>query len=94
MTQNAKVVPITAVVAPIAGVASSGSSGLQSRLAQEAERVSRYRLVIEEGPSGSFIYKTLDRLTGEVVRQLPREEVVEMMENRDYASGSIIDTAV
>jgi len=95
MNANAKIVPLTQAVAPAANTAGSGGSGSQSRLAEEAERVSRYRLVIEEGPApGSFIYKTLDRVTGEVVRQMPREEIVQMMDEGAYSSGSIIDTAV
>ena len=60
---------------------------------KEAERAARYRLVIEEGPqSGSFIYKTLDRITGEVVKQLPREQVVDLMQTAQYSAGSVIDT--
>ncbi|MBL0968261.1 MAG: flagellar protein FlaG [Brevundimonas sp.] len=60
---------------------------------QEADEAARYRLVIEEGPSaGSFIYKTMDRVTGEVVRQLPREQVVDLMRDHAYHSGSVIDT--
>lgn len=60
---------------------------------QEADEAARYRLVIEEGPSaGSFIYKTMDRVTGEVVRQLPREQVVDLMRDQSYHSGLVIDT--
>jgi flagellar protein FlaG len=51
------------------------------------------RLVIEEDQvSGTFIYKTLDRRTGEVVKQLPREEVVRLKETRDYEPGDVIDS--
>ena len=49
--------------------------------------------MIEEGPQkGSFVYKTLDRVTGEVVRQLPREDVVRLMDAERYSSGAVIDT--
>jgi flagellar protein FlaG len=50
--------------------------------------------VIEEGPHpGSFIYKTMDRVTGEVVKQLPREQVVDLMQDaQKYSSGSVINT--
>ena len=51
-----------------------------------------YRLVIEESGPGSFVYKTLDRVTGEVVRQIPREEVVRMMSEETYRPGDVIDT--
>jgi flagellar protein FlaG len=49
------------------------------------------RLVIEEDkPTGTFIYKTVDRRTGEVVQQLPREEVIRLRDAVAYAIGSII----
>lgn len=66
-----------------------------SRAAADAERQARYRLVIEQGPrAGSFVYKTLDRETGEVVRQLPSEEVLRLRERNDYGAGTVIDTTV
>ncbi len=38
-------------------------------------------LIIEKNPNGSgFIYKSIDRLTGEIVRIWPREEVIGMLE--------------
>ena len=51
------------------------------------------RLVIEEDQqSGTFIYKTLDRRTGEVVKQFPREEVVRLKEAPGYVPGDVIDS--
>jgi flagellar protein FlaG len=91
MNGNAKV----SLGAPISATASSASAGggFQDRSARDAERSAQYRLVIEEGPSqGTFVYKILDRTTGEVVRQLPREQVVELMRRDNYSSGSVIDT--
>lgn len=92
METNAKIARIAPVAAP-SGAATSGDFD-RPPAAREAEQVARYRLVIEEGPAaGSYIYKTLDRLTGEVVRQVPREEVVRLMQGQDYNSGSVIDTS-
>lgn len=72
---------------------STGGGFSDSKATEEAERIARYRLVIEQGArKGSFIYKTLDRETGEVVRQLPREEVVRMETDHAYAAGAVIDT--
>jgi flagellar protein FlaG len=49
------------------------------------------RLVIEEvGNTGSFVYKTVDRRTGQVVNQLPREEVVKLRESETYSAGAVI----
>jgi len=50
------------------------------------------RLVIEEDEqSGAIVYKTLDRRTGEVVRQLPREEVLRLKDDPTYGPGDIVD---
>lgn len=80
--------------APIAEVSNTTSSGGDHREAEgQAGHAPQYRLVIEEGPTkGSFVYKTLDRETGEVVRQLPRERLIEMISSEDYFSGSVINT--
>jgi flagellar protein FlaG len=50
------------------------------------------RLVIEEGQAGSFVYKTIDRRTGEVILQLPREEVLRMRDTDAYSAGAVIAT--
>jgi len=95
MNPNAKIsqVPASAVMPAAPASAESGDFN-DSRAAEDAERAARYRLVIEEGPqAGSFIYKTLDRVTGEVVRQLPREQVIDLMKAVDYSSGRVIDTS-
>ncbi|MFN3514188.1 MAG: hypothetical protein ACK41C_14160 [Phenylobacterium sp.] len=51
------------------------------------------RLIIEE-QAGTFVYKTIDRRTGEVVLQLPREDVVRMREEETYAAGDVISAQV
>ena len=51
------------------------------------------RLVIEmDQASGSYIYKTINRLTGEVVLQLPRAEVLRLKVESQYSAGSVIKT--
>jgi flagellar protein FlaG len=51
------------------------------------------RLVIEmDKASGSFIYKTINRLTGEVILQLPRAEVLKMKDGGQYEAGAVIRT--
>jgi flagellar protein FlaG len=97
MTPHAKLALVpSAASTPIAAASDSSASGDfdRSGSGSEAEQFARYRLVIEEGPrAGAFIYKTLDRVTGEIVRQLPREQVVEMMQASDYSAGRVIDTS-
>ena len=93
MQNNAKVVPIGPVAVQPAAASTAAGDFHDSRFTQEADQAARYRLVIEEGPhAGSFIYKTLDRVTGEVVRQLPREQVIDLMQATQYSAGSVIDT--
>jgi len=51
------------------------------------------RLVIEEnGDTGTFVYKTVDRRTGEVVSQIPREDVLKLQQADAYQAGSVIKT--
>lgn len=53
-----------------------------------------YRLVIEPGPRpGTYVYKTVDRSTGETIKQLPREEVIKLIDDPRYATGTIADTS-
>ena len=49
------------------------------------------RLVIE--PHGSsYVYKTIDRRTGEIVSQYPVEEILKMMSEQRYTAGVVIST--
>ncbi|HEY3948279.1 flagellar protein FlaG [Phenylobacterium sp.] len=51
------------------------------------------RLVIEEDKaSNSYVYKTVDRLTGKVIQQLPREQVLQLREQLEYEAGSVVKT--
>jgi flagellar protein FlaG len=56
-----------------------------------AHEEANLRLVIEEDEAtGEFIYKTLDRSTGEVVLQLPRKEVLKSLATGAYSAGDVI----
>ena len=51
------------------------------------------RLVIEhDQASGLYVYKTINRLTGEVMLQLPRAEVLKLRQGPQYAAGTVIKT--
>ena len=85
-----RAVPAVNVETPLPSGADQES---RSRTTEDAERQARYRLVIEQGPqAGSFVYKTLDRETGEIVRQLPSEEVLKLRQSDDYGVGAVINT--
>ena len=50
-------------------------------------------LVIEEtGEAGSFIYTTIDRRTGAVVRRLDREALLALRQASSYAVGAVLST--
>ncbi|HZW16731.1 MAG TPA: hypothetical protein VFF66_10845 [Brevundimonas sp.] len=85
---------VAAVVVETSPQSGAGDNA-DSRQATDAERLAQYRLVIEEGlRPGSFVYKTLDRKTGEIVRQVPREEVVSLGQQDNYDLGAVIDTTI
>ena len=92
METNAKLSLVIPAPAAAANVA-PGSEASVANASSEVEQAAQYRLVIEEGPTiGSFIYKTMDSATGEIVRQFPREQVIRMAEAKKYDAGSVIDT--
>jgi flagellar protein FlaG len=51
------------------------------------------RLIIEEDQaSGSYVYKTINRATGEVVQQLPRAEILKLKDQISYVAGGVVRT--
>ncbi|CAL4867464.1 hypothetical protein MMA231_01719 [Asticcacaulis sp. MM231] len=51
------------------------------------------RLTVDKDPNtGDWVYKAIDRYTGEVVRIMPRQELVEMRKSTSYKAGSVINT--
>jgi len=90
MNTHARLVAVTA--APVSDT-SDGADFDRSPASREAERIAHYRLVIEEGPThGTFVYKTLDSVTGEVIRQFPREQILQLVQAGEYDTGTVIDT--
>lgn len=87
-------------VAAIAPAAKSGMAPFQAAApAKSAPPVAKgpdpveMRLVIEmDQASGSFVYKTINRATGEVIQQLPRAEILRLREAGRYAAGTVIRT--
>jgi flagellar protein FlaG len=53
------------------------------------------RLVIREGVEhGIVVYTVLDRISGKVMAQLPREDVAQLASRPDYSAGQVVDTRV
>lgn len=51
------------------------------------------RLIIEEDQAtGSIVYVTVNRRTGDVVQRYPREELLRMREDTAYVVGGVIRT--
>jgi hypothetical protein len=49
------------------------------------------RLIIEDDQAaGGFLYTTIDRRTGSVLRKLPRDGLLKLAEASDYAAGALI----
>ena len=67
--------------------------GTEADRAVQASDPADMRLVIEEDKaSGSYVYKTVNRLTGEVIQQLPRDQVLKLKEQVDYEAGDVVRT--
>ncbi|MBP2158916.1 flagellar protein FlaG [Asticcacaulis sp. BE141] len=84
-------------VAPLQPSGKSRDAGNQSNLSQDGKSTPEYnlRLTVDKDPdSGDWVYKALDRYTGEVVRQFPRQEVLDLKASRNYKAGTIIKTDV
>jgi flagellar protein FlaG len=72
-----------------AGSGNPGTGGEDAAALEEAD----LRLVIEEDQaSGSYVYTTVNRRTGEVVQRLPREDVLRLREASAYQAGGVIRT--
>jgi flagellar protein FlaG len=84
--------PVAAMIAqPVQPVAESQAPS--SKDMAPKGQTADLRLVIEEDKAtGAFVYKTLDRRTGEVVQQLPRESVLKAMASDTYNPGQVVDT--
>ena len=102
MDTNPKVPPAQPVNEPIQFPSKSESTPVQepqplatlSAPAYIAEPAD-YRLVIDKDPiSGAFVYRTVDRFSGETVSQFPNEELVRLRDSADYISGTIVDKKV
>lgn len=79
---------------PIAFKAPAGDLGTAAAAAGQ-ELSPDLRLVIEEdADTGQFVYKTMDRSTGEVVRQFPRDELLRKAAEDSYAAGLVVDAKV
>ncbi|MCZ8194385.1 flagellar protein FlaG [Brevundimonas sp.] len=90
MNENGRVLPVAASAA----LSARPEPAIVERPSEQPAPVQAERLAIEEGPQpGVFVYKALDPVTGEVIRQLPREELLRLMrDGGSVLAGTLIDT--
>jgi flagellar protein FlaG len=84
-------------VAPAEPAAEAKDSADHSDLASNHQSQSpleyQLRLTVDKDPkTGDWVYKAIDRYTGKVIRQLPRQEVLDMRSSSSYKAGSVINT--
>jgi flagellar protein FlaG len=95
---NSSVTILATTADPGVGQLSSAATQILSpaAIAQDQTGVSDpadLRLVIEEDKAaGTLVYKTVDWRTGEVVQQLPREQVLRLREAQNYNAGQLLAT--
>jgi flagellar protein FlaG len=88
-------------VTAIVGAAAASKQDDKSELGQDKSRDQgpppeyTLRLTIDKDPkTGDWVYKAIDRYTGEVVRQMPRQGLLDMKQSVQYEAGSFIKTDI
>jgi flagellar protein FlaG len=75
-----------------AQAAAAANQGTSQAPATQTGSDADLRLVIEDDKAaGSYVYVTINSVTGKVVSQIPREQLLKMREDPDYKPGSVID---
>ena len=89
------IVPQTAQPVAPAQAQDAPTSGPKSQEAAAAQPLTNdgERLLIQEGAeAGIFVYTILDRASGRVLVQIPREEVLQLANRPDYSAGQVVNT--
>ena len=82
--------PISTPTASTSPPVDSGSSQTPST---QGGSNSDLRLVIEDDKAAdSFVYLTIDAATGQVVSQVPREQLLKLRTDPDYKPGSVVNS--
>lgn len=94
MTSTAPIGPSPEVtpVQPAQAPVPANNTGSSQASATPIDASADLRLVIEDDKAaGSFVYVTINPVTGQVVSQVPREQLLKMREDPAYKPGSIVD---
>ena len=74
-----------------AEVQSTSPNAQANAAASAPARSADLRLEIEDDKAaGCFVYKIINRATGEVVEQIPQEQIVKLREADGYLAGDVI----
>ena len=83
------VAPAQSAPAPTPPATTGASQAPPTQLDAQAD----LRLVIEEDKaSGSYVYKTVDPITGKVISVMPRGALLKMREAPDYQPGAVVNS--
>jgi len=97
---HAQPIPEPSAPSPVAAFTVPGSPADGRDVSGNAEKAAAaagpqpgdLRLVIEQDSvSGAYVYKTVDRRTGDVLQQFPREDVLRFMQAEHYDPGEVFD---
>ena len=83
-------------VAPVEGAKKSDKrTDLSDKSHSQPQPNYMLKLTVDKDPdTGEFVYKAIDRYTGEVVRQLPQKELVNIRRSGSYQPGTVIKTDI
>ena len=85
--------PTPAAAAPAQPAQAAKAPEISQAPAPQTGADADLRLVIEDDKAaGSYVYVTINSVTGKVVSQIPREQLLKMREDPGYRPGSIIDS--
>jgi flagellar protein FlaG len=85
--------PAPATAAPAQPAQAAKAPEISQAPAPQTGTDADLRLVIEDDKAaGSYVYVTINSVTGKVVSQIPREQLLKMREDPGYRPGSIVDS--
>jgi flagellar protein FlaG len=91
-TSNA---PTTVPGLPAGGVFTSApkeAPPVEKPIVADGPQPGDLRLVIEQdAKTGTYVYKTVDRRTGDILQQFPREDVLRFKQAEHYDPGEVFD---
>ena len=86
-----EIAPSPVATAPAASAVAAAAAAAASASQPATSSAEDMRLVIEDDKAaGCFVYKVIDRKTGEVVQQTPSAQMVKLRESDGYLAGDVI----